>query len=202
MAQRFNGIASVKTLFDGWNAFHRVTIKLADAAGTETTVTHSVEAHGEGVAVLPYDPVRRIALLVKQVRTPIAFAYGDGMILEAPAGGRGTDSPIEAARRELLEEVGVAAPLLVCIGAGFPMPGVSTELTHLYLASFSDRDRVHGAGGGVHADGEYIEIVEIPLLELEAAVQDGRIRDLKAMTLLFALKNHHPELFTTTSSKS
>lgn len=192
-------IESVTTLFDGWNAFHRVTIRVADADGNETSVTHSVEAHGEGVAILAYDPDRRIALLVRQMRTPVAFAYGNGVTLEVPAGGRGDDTPEAAARRELLEEVGVAPETLELVGAGFPMPGVSTELTHLFLAAFQDHDRVRGEGGGVHAEGEFLDIVEIPLQELETAIRDGRVKDLKAITLLYALKDLRPDLFAKTS---
>jgi 8-oxo-dGTP pyrophosphatase MutT (NUDIX family) len=195
MPLRFVGIKAVNTLFDGWNAFHRVTIRLADANGTETTATHSVEAHGEGVAILAFDPERRIALLVQQNRTPVAYAYGDGMTLEAPAGGRGDDTAEAAARRELLEEVGVVPLTLEFVGAGYPMPGVSTELSHLYLASFSAHDRVHGAGGGVHSDGEFIDVVEMPLHEMQSAILDGRIKDLKAITLFYILKDRLPELF-------
>lgn len=195
MPLRLISIETVKTLFDGWNAFHRVTVKLADANGHESTVTHSVEAHGEGVAVLPYDPARRIALLVRQLRTPVAFAYADGVTLEVPCGGRGEASPIEAARRELLEEAGIAPLALDLIGAGYPMPGVSTELTHLYLASFSVSDRVQGLGGGVHADGEVMDVIEMPLVELEMAIRDGRMKDLKAIALFYALKDRRPDLF-------
>jgi nudix-type nucleoside diphosphatase (YffH/AdpP family) len=202
MKARNTIIKSVRTLFDGWNAFHRVTIAQVDTEGFETTVTHSVEAHGEGVAILPFDPERKIALLVRQVRTPVIFAYGDGMTLEAPAGGRGSEAPAEAARRELLEEVGIAPQTLELVGAGFPMPGVSTELTHLFLAAFSEIDRVSGAGGGIHTEGEVIEIVEVPLLDLEPAIKDGRIKDLKAITLLYALKDRRPELFRSNTSAS
>lgn len=199
MPFKFVAIEAVKTLFEGWNAFHRVTIRMADAKGVETTVTHSVEAHGDGVAVLPYDPERGIALLVRQLRTPVAFAFPDGITLEAPCGGRGQDAPVDAARRELLEEVGVSPLDLEPIGAGFPMPGVSTELTYLFLAAFSERERVAGAGGGVQAEGEDIEIVEMPLHDMQAAIADGRIQDLKAITLFYALKDRRPELFATRS---
>lgn len=194
MQFRLVGIDAIKTLFDGWNRFHRVTIRLANASDIEHTVTHSVEDHGEGVAILPYDPVRRVALLVRQVRTPVAFGYGDGITLEVPAGGRGEEAPLEAAKRELREEVGVESGALEPIGAGYPMPGVSTELTHLYLAAFEPHERVD-AGGGVVAEGESVEIVEMPLSELEDAIADSRIKDLKAITLYYALRVRHPELF-------
>lgn len=194
MSHRSLAIEAVNTLFDGWNAFHRVTVKLIDAQGHASVVTHSVEAHGEGVAILPYDPVKGVTLLVRQMRTPVAFAYGDGTTLEVPCGGRGNDEPAHAARRELMEEVGIDAPHLELIGAGFPMPGVSTELTHLYLAEYSETDRKR-RGGGVHEDGEQIDVVEMPLHDLERAIQDGRVRDLKAITLLYALKNRRPDLF-------
>ena len=195
MQLRLIAIESIQTLFSGWNAFHRVTIRLADTKGAETTVTHSVEAHGDGVAILPYNPRQRTALLVRQLRTPIAFAFGNGVTLEAPCGGRGSDEPEVAARKELLEEVGIAPLTLDLVGAGFPMPGVSTELTYLYLASFSDEEQIAGAGGGVRAEGEDIEVVEMPLHDLQAAITDGRVQDLKAITLFYALKDRRPDLF-------
>lgn len=193
MQFRLIGIDRVKTLFDGWNRFHRVTIRLANASDAEHTVTHSVEDHGEGVAILPYDPVRRVVLLVRQLRTPIAFGYGDGVTLEAPAGGRGDEPPLDAAKRELREEVGIASDFLEPIGAGYPMPGVSTELTHLYLAAFQPHERID-AGGGISAEGESMEIVEMPMSEMACAIADGRIKDLKAITLYYALRVRYPEL--------
>jgi nudix-type nucleoside diphosphatase (YffH/AdpP family) len=195
MPHRSITIEAVKTLFEGWNAFHRVTVKLTDDDGHTTVVTHSVEAHGEGVAVLPYDPAKRVTLLVRQMRTPVAFAYGGGATLEVPCGGRGEDEPERAARRELMEEVGIEPSQLELIGAGFPMPGVSTELTHLYLAEYGEADRKQ-RGGGVHEDGERIEVVEMSLDELAKAIKNGGVQDLKAITLLYALQARRPDLFS------
>ncbi len=189
------------TLFQGWNNFHRVTLRVADAKGHETTVTHSVEDHGDGVAIFAYDPNRRIGYLVRQLRTPVAYTGSDGSTLELPAGGRGDDSPIDAARRELREEIGLDADDLQHVGAGHPMPGVSTELTHLFLA-IVDLTIMNRKTGGIHAEGEYIDIVEMPLWEFPQAIQDGRIRDLKAITLTYLLMTRRPYLFQHSVAKT
>ena len=39
-----------------------------------TVVTRAIEDHGNAVAVLPYDPVRRTAILVQQMRAPALYA--------------------------------------------------------------------------------------------------------------------------------
>lgn len=56
-------------------------------------------------------------------------------LLQFPAGQVDTgESPEEAARRELLEETGYAAPTLVPLGTLAAYPTKSTGLHHLYLA--------------------------------------------------------------------
>ncbi len=191
----FKGITGFKTLFDGWNRFHRVSAELVDgASGNTTIITHSVEDHGDGVGILPFDPARGIVLLVRQMRMPAAFAGHDPMVLESPAGGSDGDIPEVAARRELAEEVGIENCELDYVGTGYPMPGISTELTHLYLARF-DASHITSSGGGLADEGEHIEIIEMPITGLIPAISNGTLKCMRTIALTYALKDRHPELF-------
>jgi hypothetical protein len=49
-------------------------------------VDRGVEDHGDAVAVLPFDPVRRTALLVRILRAPAFLSAGRPELLECPAG--------------------------------------------------------------------------------------------------------------------
>jgi hypothetical protein len=73
------------------------------------------------------------------------------------------------------------------------MPGISTERMDLFLAAYTESDRI-GAGGQA-AEGEAVAVHEIPLLELVAMTQRGALTDMKSLLLLFALQLRRPELF-------
>jgi nudix-type nucleoside diphosphatase (YffH/AdpP family) len=195
MPVSFKGITNIKTLFDGWNRFHRVTAELVDdTTGLSTSVTHSVEDHGDGVGILPFDPKRGIVLMVRQMRMPAAFAGLEPLVLESPAGGTGGEIPEIAARRELAEEVGIEQCGLEYVGTGYPMPGISTELTHLFLACF-DKSQITASGGGLAEEDEHIEVVEMAIHELIPAIKSGSLKCMRTIALTYALKDRHPELF-------
>jgi nudix-type nucleoside diphosphatase (YffH/AdpP family) len=178
-------------LHDGWSRFLRVKVRLEDGA----EVDRQVEDHGNAVAVLAYDPDRRTALLVRQLRMgPLVAGETDPYLLEVPAGIIEDEPPETAARREALEEIGVRLGALEPCGAPFSTAGVSTERIHLFLGAFSAADRVE-AGGGLEGEHENIRVVERPLAELLAQVLAGEIRDLKTATLTLALHARRPGLF-------
>jgi nudix-type nucleoside diphosphatase (YffH/AdpP family) len=153
-----------------------------------------VEDHGAAVCVLPYDPERRVALLVRQFRAAVFHASGEAEVLEAPAGMLDEDDPAACARREALEEVGLTLASLEPAGATWTMPGISTEYMHLYLAPYRPRDRT-GQGGGVAGEHENITITEIKLAELAAMADRGDLNDLKTFALVQTLRLRRPDLF-------
>ena len=99
------------------------------------------------------------------------------------------------ARREAMEETGLRLTALEFIASAWSMSGISTERMDLFLAVYGTADRI-GAGGGLAAEGEAVTIHEIPLRDLAAMGRDGRLTDMKSLTLLFALQLQRPDLFT------
>jgi nudix-type nucleoside diphosphatase (YffH/AdpP family) len=183
-------IVAFKLLHDGWSKFGVATVQLPDG----TTFRREIEDHGSAAAVLPYDPQARSVLLVKQFRAPIAYAGDGGHTLEAPAGIVEQESAEAGARREALEETGIALGDLELVAVALTMPGVSTERMHLFLAPFTAAQRIE-QGGGVASEHENVEIVEIGLDALAAMADAGQLVDLKTLTLVLALRLRHPQLF-------
>ena len=187
MSSRVMKLASV---YEGWTVLRVATIQLADGQ----SIHREIEDHGVAVAVLPYDPRRRVALLVRLMRAPMLIATGEETSLEAPAGlNEDVDAPT-CARREVLEECGLRIGTLEPVVNAWTMPGLSTERIELFLAPYDLADRV-APGGGLPEEHENIEPVEIALGELLAMADAGELADLKTFALVMALYRRRPELF-------
>jgi hypothetical protein len=85
-----------RSLYDGWATLRLARLRLESG----DVVDREVEDHGNGVAVLPFDPVRRTALLVRILRAPVFLSTGRTELLECPAGLMEEADPAETARRE------------------------------------------------------------------------------------------------------
>lgn len=185
-------ILDVRTIHEGRSSFRIATLR--HSSGDE--FQRSVEDHGPAVAILPYDPERRVVLLVEQLRAGILYVGGVGRSREAPAGIRDSDEPPEVCgRREVMEEAGLRLDALEHVGTTWTMPGFSTERMDLYLAPYRAADKVM-AGGGLAEEHEHITIFEEPVEELVAKVDRGEIADMKTLLLALALARRHPELLS------
>jgi nudix-type nucleoside diphosphatase (YffH/AdpP family) len=184
-------IVSTEVKHRGWSTFLLATIRLPDG----TTISRAIEDHGNAVAVLPYDPERRTAILVQQFRAPALYGAKQNHVLEAVAGriDDGED-PESCARREAVEEAGLKLNALDRVARAWAMPGVSTEQMDLFLGEYGEADRV-GAGGGVAGEHENIEVIELPLSRLAAMADAGDLHDMKLLLLVQTLRLRRPELF-------
>ena len=183
-------IVRTDTVYEGFSRLVIATLELPDGE----TIRREIEDHGRAVCVLPYDPVRRTAILVRQFRAPVALADGREHLLEAVAGSLEDEAPDACAYREAMEEAGLKLHALEHLGAAWTMPGVSTELMELYLAPYSEADRV-GLGGGVADEHEGITVIELPLAELAAMADAGQIMDMKTLAVVQTLRLRRPALF-------
>ena len=178
-------------VYRGYSTIEMVTVRLDDGGELQ----REVESHGRVVAVLPYDPERKTAMLVRQFRAAVKVTTGADELLEPPAGMiDGGDSLEDSVRREALEEVGLKLGALDLVATAWPSPGVSTETMALYLAPYGAKDRI-APGGGLEAEQENITVVETPLAELVNLGADGAIVDLKLLVLLQALRLRRSDLF-------
>lgn len=190
MAQR---IVSTETAYRGW-----LTVLRARVATQGGETVREIVVRPDAAAVLPYDPDRKVALLIRLPRAPALHAGGPDRLLEAPAGLVEDGETAEACViREAEEEAGVRLGALAPVGRAFSTPGMTTERISLFLAAYAASDRV-GAGGGAPGEDEDIELAEMGLGALWAQVQGGFIEDLKTLALVYALKAERPELFEET----
>jgi nudix-type nucleoside diphosphatase (YffH/AdpP family) len=183
-------IAALDLRHDRWARMFVATVRLPDGG----TTLRDLEDHGQAVAVLPYDPEGRVALLVRQFRAPPFHAAGEAEMLEAPAGRLDEDDPAACARREAMEEAGLRLGALEPVLLAWTMPALSTERAHLFLAPYRAADRV-GEGGGLASEHEGISVSEMPLAELAAMADAGTLAELKLFALVQTLRLRRPELF-------
>ncbi len=115
------------------------------------------------------------------------FRFGVGYpTLEVPGGMVDPgESPLTAARRELMEETGYGGGDWRYLGAVEPNPAIHDNLCHHYLVT-----GVEAAGPPQPSDGEAIAVSLMDPAALVAAARDGEIRHalaLSALSRVFAL---------------
>lgn len=183
-------IVATEVQYQGWSRLLIATIRLP----TGETFRREIEDHGAAVAVLPYDPVRKVAILVRQFRAPVFLQSGQRHMSECVAGILDEADPQACARREVLEEAGVEVRSLEAVASTWTMPGISTERMHLFLAAYSGPLQAR-TGLGVASEHEYISVEETSLRAIAAMADAGNVTDMKTLLLVQSLRLRHPHLF-------
>jgi nudix-type nucleoside diphosphatase (YffH/AdpP family) len=181
----------VDVLSDSWFTLRRATFEQRSPDGSWATTHREAYDRGNGAVALLRDPTRDTILLVRQYRLPAHLnEHPDGMLLEAPAGllDDGEDAE-QALRRELQEEVGHRVESLQRIFRLYMSPGSVTEHVTFFAGDYTAGTNA-GAGGGQHAEGEILDLVEVTLDEAAAMVDDGRICDAKTVILIDWARRH------------
>ena len=163
----------------------QITFQKPDLNGEMHEQVNEVYFRPDAVAVLLADPKAETFLLARQFRLP-TFLNGSerGYLVETCAGliDEG-ETPEQAARREVQEEMGNPVSGLEKIGGVYTSAGGITEFVHLFTA-FYNRQQKHQSGGGKAGEGEDIELLEISFDDARGQLQQGSIRDAKTMLLL------------------
>ena len=124
--------------------------------------------HNGGAGILPIDSEGNVTL-VRQYRCGVGKVY-----LEICAGKTEKgENPKDCAVRELREELGLVADTVTSLGALGATPAYDSEIIYIYLATGLTEV------GQELDDGEFLEIVKMPLKEAFYMVNDGRIEDAK-----------------------
>ena len=140
------------------------------------TVEREIVHHGGSVVILAHSDDGRI-LLVKQYR----YAAKQSL-WELVAGGlEPGERPLDAARRELLEESGYRAKKFRRLFDFFPSPGILTEKMFLVEATGLTRSKAQP-----DAD-EQIEVGHFTPVQVIKMIKSKRIRDAKTLVGLFWL---------------
>lgn len=172
-----------KILARGWGTLTSHIISLHHSDGGDRTLVREVYDHGSAAAILLLDPGRRVMTLVRQFRLPAHLNGDDGYLLEACAGLLDGDTPQDCARKEGIEETGIAPHTIVHAFDIYASPGSLTEKIHCFIGLYGEADRI-AAGGGLDHEDEDIEIVEIGHDEALPLVATGAIIDAKTVALI------------------
>jgi ADP-ribose pyrophosphatase len=155
-----------ETVYEGRLVDVRVE-RFRHADGEE--VSREIVRHRGAVAVVAHD--ERHVWLVRQPRE----AVEEPDLLEIPAGRLDVEGeePLQAARRELAEEIGLGARDWQPILSYYTSAGFTDERVHLFEASGLYESSAESA------ENERIEIVRWPLEELDRALEE--ISDAKTL---------------------
>ena len=182
-------IVETREAYAGWTKLLVATIRLADGR----TIRREIEDHGEAVCVLPYHPIRKTAVMVRQSRVPVLYAAKRQHTFEAIAGGIEDKDAETCVHREAMEEAVLKLDSLDHLFTAWTMPGLSTELMHFYLAVYSGEARPN-TRGGVDEDEDTVA-VEISLADLARMADVNALPDAKTLVLLQTLRLRRPDLF-------
>lgn len=184
-------ILSTDILSDNWYTLKKITYQFTDKNGKQQV--HSREAYdrGNGATILLYHPKQKTVILTRQFRLP-SFINGntDGMLIEACAGLLDKDNAEDCIRRETEEETGYQVKDVRKIFEAYMSPGSVTEILHFFVAEYS-KDMKITEGGGIEAEQEHIEVLEMTLDAAMQKIQTGKIKDGKTIMLLQYASLHH-----------
>jgi len=148
----------------------RVTENKAKDPKTGFEIHRSVVRHAGSAVMMAVDEKKRV-LLVRQYRLP-----ADKYLWELPAGKLDEgEKPIQAAKRELIEETGYRARKWTRLASFFVSPGYVEERMTLFLAEDLT------AGEATPMDDERIEARWFTRKEISEMIRKRKIEDAKTM---------------------
>ena len=172
-----------RVLSDNHYLLKTTTFEWRRANGEWQTQRRETYDRGSGATLLPYNLKQRTVVLVKQFRYPAYVNGYDDLLIEAAAGLLDNETPEVRIRAEAEEEIGYRLGEVRKIFEAFMSPGAVTEKLHFFVAEYEAKMRVSG-GGGIASEGEDIEVLELPIEQALAMINDGRIVDAKTIMLL------------------
>jgi ADP-ribose pyrophosphatase len=180
--------------YQGFFRLERVRLRHSLHRGgmSQVLVRETIEK-GNVAAVLPYDPLTDTVVMIEQFRVGAIGDQRGAWLLEIVAGlMEPGEQPEEVARREAMEEAGLAVRRIESIARFFATPSKSSELTHLFCGEVD----ASGAGGvhGLAHEGEDIRVIPMPAEQAFALLEIGRIDSAWPMIGLMWLQTHRERL--------
>ncbi len=176
-------------LSDNWAILKKTTLDYQRTDGTWQNLTRETYDRGNGATILLYNRPKGTVILTRQFRYPAFVNQHPGLLIEACAGLLDERDPAEAIRSETEEETGFRIGQPIKIMELFMSPGSVTERLFFFVGEYSENLRVAN-GGGLAADGEDIDVLEVSLDAALAMIESGEIVDAKTIILLQYAKLH------------
>ena len=174
-------VAGREVLAEGFRRYERLRVR---RSGEDVPRALDVLRSGPAAAVLPIDPGRDEVVLLRQFRLAGHLANGRGNLVEIVAGHvEAEEQPAEAARRECVEEIGVAPGLLVELFTYLTSPGMSDEEITLFLGIVDASGVPERAGAA--AEHEETVPMRVPI---DAALAALAARTVRNGPLIIALQ--------------
>lgn len=189
-------IKSRAPIADGFLKVNRYEFQVDRHEGGTQHLTRDVMERGHAVGVLAYDPHRAEVVLVNEFRPGCLLAGAAPFTDNLVAGGiAANESPIEAAVREVAEEIGLELtdPILIHPGAFVSSGGTSEKI--VLVLGFVDATNA----GGVHGNAEESEdtlAVVLKADEFIRRVHSGDITDLKTLVAGYWFAQNRAQLHT------
>ncbi|MBI6136805.1 NUDIX domain-containing protein [Serratia plymuthica] len=176
-------IVETRVLSDDWYLLKKTTFDFLRRDGVWQRQNRETYDRGDGATILLFNRQVQKVVLTRQFRFPVFVNGHDGMLIEAAAGLLDNASPEERIRAEAEEETGYRVQNVQKVFEAYMSPGSVTEKLHFFVGEYDADSRVSG-GGGVEAEGEDLEVIEMPLADALHAIRQGIIVDAKTIMLL------------------
>lgn len=177
------GVSPPQVRAQGFVGYETYRVTLAEAGVASPPMTRDVVRIGEVVGVLCVDRARGLLVLIRQFRLSAHFATGRGDMIELAAGRvEAGEAPDVAARRECLEETGLAPTAMLRMFEVMPAPGVLDEHATLYLADVDSRDLPQRAG--LAGETEVTHPFALPIDAALSLLEGGRCMNGYLITAL------------------
>ncbi len=184
-------ILKTEILSDNWYTLKKITFEVEKATGETQVQSREAYDRGNGATILLFNKELQTVILTSQFRLP-TFINGneDGYLIECCAGLLDKDNAEDCIKRETEEETGYKVSSVTKIFEAYMSPGSVTEILYFFTAEYSKNMKV-GDGGGVEAENENIEVLELPFSKAYNMISTGEIRDGKTIMLLQYAKLHN-----------
>jgi ADP-ribose pyrophosphatase len=135
--------------------------------------------HANSVTVLPVDGEGQMIFVVQH------RVGAGGRLLELPAGVlEDGEPPLVCAKRELREEIGMAAQVFKELGGFYLAPGYANEYMTAFLAT-----GLYDAPLDPDQD-EFLSLVTMPVAEAYHRAESGGFQDAKTLAALLLARSH------------
>ncbi|MEN0613421.1 ADP-ribose diphosphatase [Klebsiella indica] len=156
-------------------------------------VTREIFERGHAAVLLPFDPVRDEVVLVEQIRIAAYDTSESPWLLELVAGMiEEGESPEEVARREAVEEAGLAVGRVKPVLSYLASPGGTSERLSILVGEVDAT-----TAKGIHGLVEENEDIRVHVVSREQAyqwVEEGKIDNAASVISLQWLQLHYHNL--------